>query len=315
MKQIFLILLLSSCFVSAVNAQVCESLFGDSGLYRTIQSLAELRLKLDLAQTSSEDTITTSLLTMEYEKKEKALLKYISRENLLKLMKFEIEKLQKAADSSKKDRVREQKIIEDSIPGLKVQFYKFKSETTNLEAFHLMSTPVTQVVWQKIGQLINSKEFLPRPLSLNPAIAMGDLLPVANVSFIEVMTWIHGLNKLSAQGNAELAEIIKEHKSGDTYTLPSMEQWKVFFDEITIEMVPKTKDSLKANPELDVGTASPVIIQGNPFFGFGLFYFLKNCIKGYTSPSFLGQYKFSNALPDQNSNYLTFRLVRERKQP
>jgi formylglycine-generating enzyme required for sulfatase activity len=91
----------------------------------------------------------------------------------------------------------------------------------------MMATPVTQYVWESIITILETR--LPNQYSIpkRPFSFQDDpALPVENVAYDEVQTWIQGLNELSKQHSADLIRFIPGHRSGDIYRLPTEAEWE-----------------------------------------------------------------------------------------
>ncbi len=267
--KLFLTLLLL-IFCNAVNSQICHNLFNDSDLNKYIHSLAQLRLELDLAQTDNTDTLTISLLKIEYEKREKSVLKYISRDNLLKLMKLEIANLQK--DSAKQDQVEAQHkrdVYKSVHDGSLAIFHPFVTQGPDSRDFSVMQSPITEAIWQKVTALIDysepNKNFL--ALDTNPAIN-SELHPVSNVSYLKVLNWITALKIASNRNESELKKIFPDHQKGDTYRLPSDEEWILFIESLVKQTLAReeTRALWVKNVQEDVTKSKPYKIQNNDYY-------------------------------------------------
>ena len=117
-------------------------------------------------------------------------------------------------------------------------------DVTLTESFHLMTTPVTQLMWAKLLVLMGNV----RPDSINPSIfkngedsvkfrnfedsgismTMQPNHPVENLRAIDIELFITRLNELSRlavpQVQKALREIIPDHKLNDVYDLPTEAQ-------------------------------------------------------------------------------------------
>lgn len=238
MKQIFLILLLV-CFANISKAVLCDSLFGDSELYRSIHALAELRLQLDFAQTNNEDSITISLLRAKCSEKEKILLSYVtqsklmSAEELREKIKSEIKEVQK----KKKTEDFQINLIREDVDAaiLRTVFNRIEPgkflmgprgsqrEVEIEQPFEMMSTTLTQAAWRELATLVAKHGFaVPDVLFVNE----GDLVPFHGWSWRKVISFIDAINSVSKTEAKNLRKILLGHKDGDQYDLPTEKEWE-----------------------------------------------------------------------------------------
>lgn len=322
MRQILLLLVLI-CFGNLSSAQICESLFGNSDLYRSIRALAALRLELDLAQTSNDDSITISLLRTKYEQKKKAILNYVlktetmTNEHFKKLIKFEIEVLQKEGKKIDQARIQQNRDINELVVGSRVTtFNSFKFEESNPDHLEITATPITRATWHGLLKLRNK--------TMEPLDEALGLLPITEISYNEVKDWISQLNYLSEKGDKNLENIFIGHKPGDHYRLPSRTEWYILLVSAKAPAGEDLENWRSRNYE-EVTTRKPFNIQGKDFYGLaGLAHFVGQSIllqfyKSWISPGPSEITLMPQAIEiepgDKNRHNLTFNLIRQRKTP
>src|ERR1700744_1627051 len=85
----FLIVMLSlSSFADAVR---CKGLFTTRlSFAQTLSSLAALRLNLDDAQAKKAPSVSMTMLSYEYSRKEKDILHYLEQENIMTRAEFDL---------------------------------------------------------------------------------------------------------------------------------------------------------------------------------------------------------------------------------
>lgn len=232
MKYILVMLFLTFT-TSAFGNDTCTELFSDAQVEKFIRELAELRLQLDLSQTSNDTTLVLTALGEEFKKRENYLVHYLEKKGitypeLRKKIKDQISLIQNQKENP--DEIKNRKHQETEFekilnPGKKGIFYSVNSET---HTFELMSTKTTQIIYQKVANLINEGLggvrhpwwWLRRSIKTEPMELYGDLLPMHSVSYEEVQHWFEGLNELSRRKYPELKEIFDGHEDGDIYYLP-----------------------------------------------------------------------------------------------
>lgn len=223
---------------------------------KAIRDLSGLRLSLDQAKARGSSSIELTALTADFRKKEQALVEYLekygimTRAQLVERMKQEIVMLQseKTTERRQDDRAREEearrrKAQEEQIKNSvidgtravshRVEPGKFKMgevgkqiDVTITKPFDMMATPTTQIVWKKVAELANSRFGNKYKIDVDPSNFKGDTRPVEKVSYEDIQTWINGLNELSQNGEASLADLIPGHKKGDVYRLPTEAEWE-----------------------------------------------------------------------------------------
>lgn len=322
MKQVLLLLLLI-CLGTLASAQICENLFGDSELYRSIRALAALRLELDLAQTGDDDSITISLLRTKYEQKEKAILKHVlqtglmTQERFKKIIKQEINILQKEGEKIDQARTQQNKDIDDFfINGSIAVFNSFKFEETNSHSLEVTATPITRTTWHSLLALSGNRPREPLPEEFG-------LLPIVEISYDEVKVWISHLNYLSEKGDKNLDKILKGHRSGDHYRLPSQTEWTILLK--SAKAPTGDPESWAARNYEEVTTSKPFNIQGRDYYGLGgLSHFFEQSIIPQISKTWilkgsseitLDPYTIEVKPNDKNRHNLTFNLIRQRTHP
>ena len=101
-----------------------------------------------------------------------------------------------------------------------------KTIVTLTQRFHIQSTQTTQNQWKEVVNML-TKQFPDKYKNLNadPAHFKGLNSPVESISFVEIETWINGLNQLSHEASTEiqtrLSAIFPGHQKGDQYGLPT----------------------------------------------------------------------------------------------
>lgn len=345
MRYVFIILFLSlanSAFATEGNS--CLYLFVESSdEQKLIHSLAELRLNLDHAITSNDESLVVSALQRAYRVKEtKALaLLGISRQKLISLMRVEILEMQKQRELIDKEEKRMarkhageingelelgEKIVFSFVPGGELKY----GNGLIVDSFDFMSTHVTQYTWEKVATLAN--EILGTKIDPTPSKhANQPLHPVENILGQEVQAWIDALNELAKIDLPQLKELIPDHKINDVYRLPEDTEWNhVFYS--SIENIPglykkdgsidfsvlenyfwQIENEEKSHTQL-VGSKRPVRI------GMYLFYdVLGNATHITHSHSFPGQYDltggpFGAMRQVKRTGTSGFRLARKAKQ-
>ncbi len=246
MKYFLVILFLTFANSSfAAESNSCFYLFENLDTQKLIHSLAELRLNLDHAITSNDESLAVSALQSSYRKKEdKALtLLGVSRQKLIKLMRIEVSEIQKQKNSIDKEeeRISQKHAAEingELELGKRMVFGFVPSGELKyggglfIESFDFMSTHVTQYAWEKVATLAN--QILGTKINPTPSVhANQSLHPVENLLGKEVQEWIDALNELSKIDLPHLKELIPDHKINDVYRLPEGSEWNhVYYSSI-----------------------------------------------------------------------------------
>lgn len=331
MKKIFLFLFFVSSTCSA-ESLVCQNLFGDIDLEKSVHALAELRFQLDSAKANNTLSIALSPLENEYKKKEKALMNFFTKNNymsknaFLTLIKREIEEIQKNSNQPNIKIDENPKALKDILfVENRAVFQIFDSHKADLKKYAVMNTLVTQIFWKKIAELINTKlDKNYEDLETEPSNEKGNLLPVTNVSYDYIAKWLNGLNTLSQRGEPELKFIINGHEDGFVYQLPSDKHWQAFVGAFSGQIFLNHEvESLYSKINDDVTAHTPIKIENDNYFG--LFGDYKNMLETFDSKyvniSFLRQQPFfyhhnkllydSTTIPrTEYQNSMVFRLIR-----
>ena len=235
-----MIVSLASTSVFAVSEQSCS--MAVLSIDEAIRSLSALRLKLDIAKAEGSSSIAMTALSSDYRTKENAFIQHIellgimSRETLIERMKQEIKILQKEnlAAGIEAQHLHEQ--FESAvIDGRDAAFHPIepgsflmgdldKKDVTLTKPFEMMATLTTQVIWRKIAELANAK--LGYRINPTPSHFVGETHPVERVSYNDIQIWLRALNELSESGETALTDLIRGHKIGDVYRLPTEAEWE-----------------------------------------------------------------------------------------
>ncbi len=272
-KLIFIFFVVLVSLTSDAGVGLCQNLFGLTEFQKMIRELAELRYELDASLASNSTSIPLSALKKEYDKREKTILERfvknkIPQELFYTLIGEEIESHQKRLKEGEENRAHQEDAF-DSIPvdGSRIIFNSY-TLNDGTAAYAVMATPTTQIVWQKIGALINSKLDSQYHLeNLDPTSQNGDLFAASHISYNDIMKWIEGLNQLSQMGNPKLKEIIMDHHDGDVYLLPTSSQWDSFLHDILPRTMPLEEYMAHLSvPTENVTTKLPFEFQGQKYF-------------------------------------------------
>ena len=217
-----------------------------------IQSLARLKLDLDLNHLSP--SLIYRKLRLDYEAKEAEILSLLeaqqimTKAQLLSEISREITELQARRseiktgnDEEKREKKREEKIaIELSvIDGSKAVFHPIapgdfemgevgsQKHVEITKPFEMMATQTTQVIWKTVV-LAAKKRFPGRFDAFNedPSNFKGDLNPVEQVSYMDIMIWLEALNDLSKADDPIISTLIPGHIKGSIYRLPTEAEWE-----------------------------------------------------------------------------------------
>ena len=173
--------------------------------------------------------------------------------------------------------------VEINAGNFKMDDGKTKAYVTLTKPFALMSTLTTQKMWRELVELSN--DYLPGkyPLNSDPSFNKGDMNPVEEVFYPDLMNWTMAANELSKMDNIQvqnrLAEIFPDHRKGDEYRLPTDAEWEYvarlgglangdFMHGPTNNKLQKYA-WLKENSEghsHPVGLKEPIFINGKPIY-------------------------------------------------
>jgi hypothetical protein len=237
----------------------CSDIFQNSArlsdqVKETIRQLAQLRLRVDLAQADGGSALLMKKLRADFERKKRELVLFVENQQVMTRAELavkirqqiaELQRLASATDSNIRDeenrRERQRSEVRDLVvDGRRAIFHRVEPATfvvgiandhrtaTIERHFEMMATSVTQIIWKKIAELAN-RRLLPGKsiLPIDPSRNKGDLRPVEKVSLGLTKAWIEALNELSANGEPRLGEIIAGHKTGDVYRLPTGDEWEL----------------------------------------------------------------------------------------
>ncbi len=162
-------------------------------------------------------------------------------------------------EQTRQEERRDEAYVKTSIPVFRPTFHEiqpgkfmmikltFHSRFAKAEIkmpFAMMDTPVTQYMWASLKiamgertdlSKINPSHFITGSESVTMNIEGIDVQmkpdhPVEQVTYEEIIEFLKGLNKLSnsmeAKDQALLNKLIKGHKKGDIYDLPTAAQWE-----------------------------------------------------------------------------------------
>jgi formylglycine-generating enzyme required for sulfatase activity len=231
----------------------CETIFAptESEIEAVIFSLAKLRLQLDVSKAEGTWSLSKRALDQEYFKKEQKLIEALEksksgdRSQVLEKIRGQIAILQgknkKHEETERKEREKEADAREDiEVPGVPGEafFNNVEPGTFQMGAkgmttpvtierpFKLMSIPTTVGVFMAVKQLAESHFPGRYLLTMQDRFVMHSLTPATGIEYQTVLSWIEALNELSKAGAPELKNILKGHKKGDVYRLPTSEEWE-----------------------------------------------------------------------------------------
>ena len=310
-RRLVILIILFALPLSARAQTSCYDLFrspvpslGVGSVDDPIKNLAQLRLKLDLAQAQGIATPQVSALKSQFKIKEAELIRYIdsrqlmTRAELFGLMVKEIARGQRNTDTlSLEEKIKkedEKKAFEDLSPtGEKILFHRIENGSfmmghkktaptheTIEESFQLAITSTTQIVWRQVLEAARNQfpgQFSDLPS--NPSSQKGDFLPVDNITYNQVARWLEALNLLASAADPIVNEIMPGHRIGDIYRLPTEIEWEFVardrgrlpptfvLGEILEGMDPYIWSSKNAGRALQrVATRLPLQLSGGSFF-------------------------------------------------
>ena len=266
---------------------------------QSIHDLAQLRVKLDLAQAQGNLSPSLAALKSDYKIKEQEILRYVQesklmdRKTLINKISSEIAKIQNQSNSGKnndhEDREKQEwELRQTHIDGRRLVFgkispgsYVFGGERTTLtKAYGMAATVTTQMVWKKVAEIVKIKnperyETLP----IDPSFIKSDLAPVQGLTYREIALWVEGLNELAKANDPSISQVIEDHVPGSVYRLPSQAEWERVVRNteekwnkscygITAEEVKKHAWSAddRVTGAQEVATKEPVIVDGHQFY-------------------------------------------------
>lgn len=217
-----------------------------------IQSLARLRLKLDLAQ--NDHSLYLSALKDDFNNKFNEVNQHLestgtmTRSELLKRIKIEIQRIQTEEQESsqvedqrraeqKKEVDKETEIL--NVNGSRVFFHEIKPgsfemgevdhqiHTEITKPFEMAATLTTQLVWRKIVEL--AKKRYPQTyeaLNADPSHFKGNLNPVEEISYNDVQLWLEAANALLDAGDPEALKLMPGYRKGTALRLPTDAEWE-----------------------------------------------------------------------------------------
>ncbi|HVK59905.1 MAG TPA: hypothetical protein VM432_00070, partial [Bdellovibrionales bacterium] len=195
------------------SAAVLSEAVATEEVNKTIRSLSALRLKLDAAKVEGSSSIAATALASDYQKKEKAFIEYLERNEVMtraefvERMKHEIVRRQSGQhveqQGENQDRSEHLEAVHSNpIDGTRAIFHHIEPGSSKmgkitrevditLTGFDMMATLTTQIIWKKIAELANAK--LDSEIMVDPSHFKGDTRPVEQVSYEQVQEWLEAL--------------------------------------------------------------------------------------------------------------------------
>jgi formylglycine-generating enzyme required for sulfatase activity len=226
---------------------------------KAIEELAALQIELDLKQSQGGESAVDIALTHLISIKQKQLLRSIrsttrlSAAALQNLIRAKIQRQQEArirdnqTEEQRKQSSEDRKDTNQVIPSIVVDGRSAIFEriapgrlatptpqdpsafVAIPNSFDLMATPTTQLIWAGVIKLAKDKLKSTTSLNPHPSMFQGELLPVEQVSYNDVIDWFDLLNELSRQPLHEVPELqklIPSHQTADVYRLPTEAEWE-----------------------------------------------------------------------------------------
>jgi formylglycine-generating enzyme required for sulfatase activity len=253
LSRLILLTLLLVISASASAQMACQSLFAAYTPERqAIKDLADLRLKIDLAQARGLNTPQMTSLKKAYIQKEKSLETYLENEKIMTPVELraaigrEIVLIQstRAENLVTETKVREEQkteAINTVIDGSRMIFHEIQPgkfemydkvarkkwvPTELTQPYEMAATVTTQIVWKKIVEAAQAR--FPGKydaLMADPSTFKGDLRPVETVAPPTIYLWFKALNELAQAGDPVVKAMMRDHQTGDVYKLPTEAQW------------------------------------------------------------------------------------------
>jgi formylglycine-generating enzyme required for sulfatase activity len=252
-SRLVLLSLLLVVSASASAQMACQSLFAAHAPQRqAIKELAELRLKIDLAQAGGVNTPQMTSLKKAYIQKEKSLETYLVNEKIMTPAELRTEigraiafiQSTRVVDQATETRVREVQKKETTnavIDGSRMIFHEIEpgkfemydkvddrkwKPTEITRPFEMAATVTTQIVWKKIVEAAHARyPGLYDELKADPSMFKGDLKPVETVAPPIIYLWFKALNDLAQDRDPVVKAAMRDHRDGDIYKLPTEAQW------------------------------------------------------------------------------------------
>jgi formylglycine-generating enzyme required for sulfatase activity len=229
-------------FVTPAHAgapsHLCEAAF--LGSLPVLKELAHLKVAATQAQAAGKPELAIALYRIYRKSSEQAKADGVDLHGL-KAMIDEVEAKENKKSLDEEDRREKARALEEIrlIDGKRMILQpiapgKFmmgevgqQMETEITKPYEMAATQTTQVVWRKVAEQAKLK--LPGKydaLNPDPSYFKGELNPVELVSWNDVQLWLGALNELAAQGDAIVNEVMRGHKPGEIYRLPTEAEWE-----------------------------------------------------------------------------------------